>query len=364
MSKFLREYFSFTNREKKGIIVLLIIIVILLILPNFIYLLKSNEKINFKEFEKEIEAFEKTLNEKSSDIINNSTINYFNFDPNNTSYKDWIKLGMTPKQIKTIKKYISKGGKFKVKADFKKIYCITNEQYKKLAPFIKIKKNDNKTDNAKIILDSLFYFDPNEISSDEWIKLGLNKKQINTIKNYISKGGQFRVKADLKKIYGISENIYKKLEPYIKINNITEKNINKSINNIIVEINSADTNDLIKLKGIGSISANRIIKYRNFLGGFYSTDQLLEVYGISEENFNLFKSNIIVDTTLIKKININTADFKQINKHPYIDYKETKAIINYKNIMKGFKNIEEIKKNNLISVETYNKIKHYLCINN
>ena len=95
----------------------------------------------------------------------------------------------------------------------------------------------------------------------------------------------------------------------------------------MVELNSADTTRLKQLRGIGSGYAKMIVAYREKLGGFYKTEQLLEVYKFPDETYKKIKHQLAVDTTLIRKININTATVKELKSHPYISYYQALSIV-------------------------------------
>lgn len=211
----------------------------------------------------------------------------------------------------------------------------------------KIKRNQNR--NNEIVL---FDFDPNNLDEELWLKLGLSKKQVAVIKNYESKGGRFYKKEDLSKIYVISDQDYKKLEPYIKISNIETKARRKdssslstysSKQNIQLDINRADTNEWKLLPGIGSVFANRIVKYRELLGGFYKIDQLMEVYNLPLDTYERIKENVYVDSTyIIEKIKINSCSFGVLAKHSYVSNKQANTIINYRNQHGEFENLESL----------------------
>lgn len=94
----------------------------------------------------------------------------------------------------------------------------------------------------------------------------------------------------------------------------------------IVELNSADTTILKKVPGIGSAFAGRIIKYRNLLGGFYTVEQLGEVYGIDEERYNAMKSWFTVDQSAICQLSVNQLSAKKLASHPYVSYKQARII--------------------------------------
>lgn len=95
----------------------------------------------------------------------------------------------------------------------------------------------------------------------------------------------------------------------------------------MVELNSADTTRLKQLRGIGSGYAKMIVSYREKLGGFYKAEQLLEVYKFPDETYQKIKNQLQVDTTLIRKIKVNTATVKELKAHPYISYYQALSIV-------------------------------------
>lgn len=192
------------------------------------------------------------------------------------------------------------------------------------------------------IASVLFVFDPNSVSFDQLIQLGFKEKAAKTFLKFRDKGYVFKQKTDLKKVYGISENFYARLEPYILIENKThqQKPINeektqaektgKNQTKSKVELNSTDSLTLLEINGIGPAFAKRILKYRAVLGGYCSVEQLKEVYGFNDELFEKIKPYVYVESSSIKKINLNKDDFKSINKHPYLTYELTKIIFDWR----------------------------------
>lgn len=129
---------------------------------------------------------------------------------------------------------------------------------------------------------------------------------------------------------------------------------------ILVEINSADTTELKKIKGIGSVFAKRIVKFRELLGGFVNQDQLLEVYGFDKEKFDQIASQITLDASLVKKININTASVDDLNRHPYIDKKAAVAIFTKRVKSGDYVDLSEVRKVTLMHDTLFAKIEPYL----
>ncbi|MBQ5856727.1 MAG: helix-hairpin-helix domain-containing protein [Bacteroidales bacterium] len=108
-----------------------------------------------------------------------------------------------------------------------------------------------------------------------------------------------------------------------------------------VKLNSADTTELKSLPGIGSFFAKNIVDYRNKLGGFIEKEQLLEVYAFDSTRMSNIENLIIIDSIELRRININTDDFKTILRHPYIEYEDVKNIVNYRESKGMIKNWEQ-----------------------
>lgn len=228
---------------------------------------------------------------------------------------------------------------------------------------------------------SLFYFDPNTASPMDWQKLGLSAKQSASIIKYVAKGGKFRKREDLQKLYVISNDMYKKLAPFVQIAVTADKNIAdlkldgavkyggvqdhgrpeyKKSKSTIIEVNGADSAALDLIRGIGPAFASRIIKYRERIGGFYNKEQLMEVFGLDSVKYNEIKSQIAINQALIRKININTAAFTDFKDHPYIRYKQVNALIEYRKQHGNYSNIAELNKVAVLDHETIVRLAPYL----
>jgi competence ComEA-like helix-hairpin-helix protein len=190
-----------------------------------------------------------------------------------------------------------------------------------------------------------FKFDPNTTTLNEWVEMGFSNRQAESILKYRNKGGNFNKKEDFRKLYIIDDETYRIFEPYISISKGSEKSyreVNESSTNVeytyknerviskresVIEINGADSVELLKIRGVGPVFASRIIKYRTKLGGFYSVDQLTEIYGMDSVRLAGIYDQIAIDTIKIKKIQINKSNLADLRKHPYMDYYTAKALI-------------------------------------
>lgn len=212
----------------------------------------------------------------------------------------------------------------------------------------------------------LFDFDPNTITDQEWYKLGISEDQLRVINNYKKSGGRFFEKEDLKRIYGMDERTYARIEKHIRIERkpLESREITKSTKEAlpVIEINTADTFSLTLIRGIGPAYARRICKYRDLLGGFSSMEQLKEVYGITDELAETIDSTIHIDLQKIRKMDVNEAKFAELIRHPYLSEYQTRAIISYRQYKERIDDLRELLANKVLDEETYHRMKPYLRI--
>lgn len=206
---------------------------------------------------------------------------------------------------------------------------------------------------------TLFQFNPNHLPDDQWRKLGLSDRQISMIDHYQAKGGRFYNKTDLRKIYAITDVDYKRLEPYISL---PEGSENKQLAApVIVELNSADSAKLTRIRGVGAGYAVLIRRYRDRLGGFYKKEQLKEITGIDSLTYLDILPQVKVDASLIKKININQVSMNNLQVFPYLSYKQKNAIIEYRNQHGNYASLADLRNIPIIDEVILRKIDPYIA---
>ena len=119
-----------------------------------------------------------------------------------------------------------------------------------------------------------------------------------------------------------------------------------------LDINRADSADLLPLPGIGPVFAGRIIKYRDLLGGFVSVDQLNEVYGIPDETIQEIGDLLYIDSSAIRKIHLDSASFRELLRHPYLDYDDVKALMQYRDFKGTINSVNDLKDNYILTDST------------
>lgn len=226
-----------------------------------------------------------------------------------------------------------------------KEYPITTSDQAFLDSFTVSVESSDRSDRARAI--ELFYFDPNTIDSVDMLRLGFSTWQVRNNMKYRRKGGRWRSADHFSHLYGLSVADYKRLRPYIRINNA---NVARTVSSsrhipsdvprvkverpqyakaekfrslVILDLNTVDTITLKKIPGIGSYYARKIVEYRKALGGFISVQQVVEVAGISSDIVQWFK---VVDKKPIRKLNLSKMTFRELVRHPYLNYEQVKAI--------------------------------------
>ncbi len=223
------------------------------------------------------------------------------------------------------------------------------DDVRKLDSLVQIMEKEKTVDHEP------FTFDPNVVSKDSLLLLGIPGSIARRIVNYRDKGGKFYVKYDLKKIYDFPPEIYQKLMPYI---NLPAKRHEK-IAKFSLDINKATSGDLERIPGLSRSVASRVVKYRNILGGYIDKSQLGEVYGLSGEALKNVRSAVFINKGFVpRRIKINSVSIEALQRHPYISDELAEAIVRYreingkiesKTVLARFKSIDEHNFEKLIS---------------
>lgn len=206
-------------------------------------------------------------------------------------------------------------------------------------PFIQKKpfSNIKKIDTTAV---ETFAFDPNTASEADLRRLGLSPKTVQSIVNYREKGGRFRQAADFGKIYTLSAADYARLEPFIQIaatpqpqrdSLVAQKPrfVSNKSNTVQVDVNRATVEEWQQLRGIGAGLAQRIVKYRESLGGFVRAEQVGETFGLPDSTFQKIRPQLVCSAFPLRKIALNTATEAQLKQHPYLKYRHIKSILQY-----------------------------------
>ncbi|HAX96494.1 MAG TPA: hypothetical protein DCY35_08245 [Prolixibacteraceae bacterium] len=354
----IRNYFSLTHSERRGFILVSLFLSIAIVSKMISDRIVPAESFDYSEVSGILEDLQK--GEGIASTVTRRS--FFLFDPNSITEEAFDSLDI-PDRIKTnILKYRQSGGTFKRAEDLKKIYGMTDSLFALITPcvYFPVKTNEKEYLAREVKSKTgLFLFDPNTASEESLKNLGFSDFAAANLIRYISKGGHIRYKEDLLKIYGVEKDFIDKIYPYITLPVLPEKNEQNPTTDAI-ELNGADSSSLVAVPWIGPAYASRIQRYRELLGGFYSVEQIHEVYGMTDEIFKRISPYLDVDSQKIKKLKINLAEYPELRAHPYITPRQARLIIDRRSAKGPWKNIEELKPDTIFTVPEYERISHYL----
>jgi len=235
---------------------------------------------------------------------------------------------------------------------------------------------------TKARVNVYFRFDPNSATTAELIRLGFGERLAQRIENYRKKGGVFKAKQDLLKIYGMDTAQYQRLASFVVIaKNFEAKRKGKAPgssgpnrttfagngtwpkheNDEPFDINLADSARLEAVRGIGQKLSRRIIKYRSSLGGFVHVGQLKEVFGLDSVTLaQMMQTAFIAPDFLPDRIDLNLADEKMMEAHPYISRQEARTIVAYRFQHGRFASVSDLRKLPMFSDEKVRRLEPYL----
>ncbi|PLK45415.1 helix-hairpin-helix domain-containing protein [Emticicia sp. TH156] len=314
--KFIRASLSMSSHEAKGVLVaFFIIIAAMLFMAGADYFFSQKPQNLTISSPKDIDSLTVALDTKASAYSKygegksgfggseDKNYKYFNFNPNTATVAQFQELGLPKFIAERIEKYRSKGGKFRKKEDFKKIYGLYPETYERLAPYIDLP------------------------SADETSVISPQTTSITQPAN--------------------SEKNEAPAREFKKENKLTR-----------FDLNTADTTQLKLINGIGSGYARRIVKFRDALGGFAKAEQVRETYGLPPETADeLLKYGFVSGG--IKKLKINQVAVSEL-RHLYLKYHQAKAIVSYREQHGSFKSIEDLRQIKVLDEATIQKIEPYL----
>ncbi len=375
-----KEHLYYTTTERRGILLLCLLTLAFGLAP-YVVAWRYPKKIP------DVVALNKVASllmdtTSATGTAGNRTL--FSFDPNTVAKEELISLGVPAPIALRIVKYREKGGKFFKKEDLKKIYGFPEATYARLEPYIELAGDSKRQEAYEAGFPEpetpRFNFDPNTAAATELQQLGLPSKVIQNIVKYREKGGRFKYKEDVARIYGMPENLYAALSPYIQLpakNKTPAEDIAAIVagNNPApyqagsapkkhtgtIDINRASIAEWQQLKGIGPAFAKRIVTFRDKLGGFYTVGQVAETFGLPDSTFQKIKPQLVL-SPVINKIQLNTVSLEVLMTHPYIKRNIAQIILNYRAQHGPFTAPEDLYRIHALSKEVVEKMLPYISV--
>lgn len=235
--------------------------------------------------------------------VEGRAVERFPFDPNTADSTQLLRLGLQPWQVKNIYKYRAKGGIYRQKEDFAKLYGLTVKQYRELEPYIRISSDYQPA--AMLV--------------------GGARESRDSRDTRESRDSSLRYPVKIKE-------------------------------NEHVVLNTADTTQLRTVPGIGTYYAKEIVRHGQWLGGYVSVDQLDEIEGFPQES----KKYFVIQGASPKKLNVNKLDLQQLRKHPYINYYQAKTILDYRRLHGKITSLDDLRLSKDFPPEAIRRLEPYV----
>lgn len=385
MSNKKSDFWYYTRRERNATLTLLITAILVFLLPALYRFQPADQgSPDATSFLQEITFFD------SISVATNPSgpvAEMFYFDPNTASREEFIELGLPMATANTIARYREKGGVFREANDLQRIYNLADSDFKRLNAYIRINRSEGRSGTVKpnngrqkIILAD---FDPNTVGLPQLLQLGINRKAANNLVKYRDKGGRFRQPEDLQKIYGIDEEDFHRLQAFIKISPSTTtplavREAPEAANEEVadravptnysvpipakIDVNQSSAADWAALYGIGPILSQRIVKFRDKLGGFHRIEQVAETYGLPDSTFQRIRTQLLI-SPITRPVAINKSSAKELQAHPYIQWQQANVLIAYRQEHGPYNELADLEKVRALSAEFIQRIAPYLLFN-
>ncbi len=235
-----------------------------------------------------------------------------------------------------------------------------------------------KRDTIAIVLQP---FDPNTADSSTLVHVGLKPWQARNMLKYRAKGGKYRKAEDMRRLYGMTDSLYRVLEPYIRIaeetvrgDSVRQDSVPRYVStkrDTVLNLRTADTTELKMIRGIGSYTAREIVRYRAQLGGFVSTEQLLDIQAVrraiayrqetdSTNTRDSLLCHFVLDSVAVKTLPVNKLRVEQLQRHPYLRFAQAKALYELRRRRIHIDSAEELRQLDCFTEEELQRLLPYL----
>ncbi len=283
------------------------------------------------------------------------------FDPNTVDYDGLRALGLAKHEAVSLLKFRAAGKIFRIPEDVALCYGISDSLYRLLAPYIRIGRRfaiaPEEFRPGRIVRKPLppVPFRIDTVSARYLQAIGaLSKRQAEAFIRWRDLSG-IRDMEELRACYVVSDSVAAALEPYLLFPERQPHPAEQRIN-----LNRADSTELLRVTGIGKRTAGAIVRYRERLGGFVRAEQLAEVPGVTERNYEKILKQIYCDSCEIQKININFAGPKTLARHPYIRPQALRKLLKTRQLKGGWSTAEALIEDHILTREEAVRLAPYL----
>lgn len=365
----IKDWFYFTRQQRHGIIILLVLIIVMPLAGKMVSALRRHQDLDEASFLTMLDEYQEHLDRladlaesqqeaslastKASKKTMPLRLTPHPFDPNTISLEGWEDMGVSARIGRSIRNFLDAGGRFRYKQDLQRMYLVDDALYAELEPWVTLPDR------------------PARDETGEGYPGGQDRQAHVARKDQAGTGrsGPDQHQDELAgQTPGTGEDGYAHKNQAVNdesgeaSHQVASPGHPKrtTASSISVNINKADSTAFQQIRGIGPVFSRRIVRYRELLGGYYCTSQLLEVFGMDSTRYADIQDFIEPDTLLIQRINLNTASFGDLVRHPYIDQPVASAILSLREQHGPFACPADIKSSYLIDESSWERLRPYL----
>ncbi len=287
------------------------------------------------------------------------------FDPNTVTYEEMLEMGFRQKEALSLLRYRAGGKVFRIPEEVDECRGIEHPVYLQLKPYIRIGeafalKPKFKPERTPKELPARKLQQPRPFRIDtvsaRYLQAvtRLSEKQAEAFIHWRDKAHVHDM-AGVRDSFVIDDSLAAALEPYIIFPEAEPRPVDERI-----DLNRADSVELLRVNGIGEKTAGRIVRYRERLGGFARAEQLSDIKGISKSNYEKIIEQIYCDSCEIRKIDINFVDPKTLEDHPYIGEQQLRKFAHERSLKGGWSTVEELIEQKIFTREEAARLAPYL----
>lgn len=353
-----KDYLALSRKQQKGFIFLAFLLVLLILYRVGAPLFFASSQITIVKDDSLLIAFAhpEPVNRESS-----VTVNIPVFNPNEVTNGFLMNIGVKQYVAKNWTHYLDRGGRFKSPAEVGKIYGMDSVLLARLLPSMLIPQEEKRPEKKWFTEndghESTAMVDLNRPDTALLAELGWTNTMVDSLSSWLPDYWVPR-KIAVDRLKGWSHDSLLAFRKQL----IPKKRNERKAGLVTLEMNSADTSQWMLLPGIGPVLSKRIVAYRHKLGGFVAADQLMEVYGVSPVLVNDLTPFLQVDSSKVKRININKASLRQLRNHPYIGFYKAQAILEARKSKGVFTRLSELLDLEPFEDASWHKVQPYLSV--
>jgi|GEM_PF-3150219 len=367
-AKWIKRFLHFTHRERNGLIVFVCLVIAIDLIGRYQDSKPIPVPASFFAKVRQIDsALAQQAEEERSHLSEHNAVKLKPFDPNTHSVEELTARGVPGHIAQNLVRYRNAGGEYNEPEDIRKIYGMNDSIWAILEDYIIYpqEQREKQKENSGLAFQN---FDPNTVSLDSLIAWNLDEQLAERWIRYRDGGKRFERREDLSEIYGMTDALLDQIVPFVvwpetlsdSVVSYSDERNKDELKRI--DINTADSITLVGVPGIGAYTAQKIIEWRESLGGFYSLEQLNDIYGIRGDNMALIQKYVRVDSGAVKTININQLNTEELAKHPYISFDLAEEIVRFRGQFRPFAKPEELQKLYEMNDDVYRKLEPYIAI--